>query len=487
MSEHRGKVARSLVWTALESFGLCGVSLISLVVYARFLTPSELGITAMALSIVQILNIPVEILFHDALVQRKEATQRHFDTAFCGYLTLGAVLGAVCWFGAPPVARALNEPAMAPVLQWMGLSLPFMGFGSAIIAWQRRAMEFRPLAIRSLGGRLLGGLVGIGLAIAGAGMWSLVAQQVLMVAFSSIALWALAHHRPRLRFHWTAFRELLGFGVFTTSYMLIAGSIQRVFTLMVGGFLGSEIAGYFNLAFRSVDVLRDLFANAVSQVSLPLFSRLQGDRTALKAAYASAVQFSCALMFPLFTGLAVCTAEVVTVAFGERWLVASPIFALMALLTFQYFSRMFAMPVMNAVGRPSMPLVGITLQLAFVVIGMLLFGRASLWWAAVAWAGRVMVSTPVDMFILRRATGLRLVDQWRGVPGLLLCALGMGATVLGLQHMLSAWPAAQRLPAMIATGMVVYPALLWVVDRALMRRVGRFVGDVVRRKTAAAV
>ncbi|MGC3965750.1 MAG: lipopolysaccharide biosynthesis protein [Rhodocyclaceae bacterium] len=486
MSAHRGRVARSLVWTTLESFGLCGVSLISLVVYARFLSPTELGVTAMALSIVQILNIPVEILFHDALVQRKEATRRHFDTAFCGYLVLGVVLGAVCWFGAGEMSSALGEPAMAPVLQWMGLSLPCMGVGSVLIAWQRRAMEFRPLAIRSLGGRLSGGLVGIGMALAGAGVWSIVAQQVLMVAFSSAALWVLASDRPRLRFHWTECKELLSFGVFTTTYQLIAGSIQRVFTLMLGAFLGSEVTGYFNLAFRSVNVLRDLFAGAVSQLSLPLFSRLQGDAVALRAAYASAVQFSCALMFPLFTGLAVCAPEVVTVAFGDRWLVAAPLFAAMALLTYQYFSRMFAMPLMNAAGRPSMPLIGISLQLIFVVAAMWLFGRESLWWAAVAWAGRLLVSTPVDMFILRRTTGLGLADQWRGVPRLLVCAVGMGAMVLGVQHMLAAWPATHRLPVMIAVGALAYPALLWLLDRDLMRRVARFMGEVVRRRTAAA-
>lgn len=485
MSEHKGRVARSLVWTSLESFGVSGISLISIVVYARFLAPTELGIAAMALSVVQLVNIPVELLFHDALVQRKETTERHFDTAFSVSVLLGLLLMGVCWFGAEWLSGVIGVPAMAPVLQWMSLSLPFMGFASALIARQRRAMEFRPLAVRSVAGRSLGGITGIVLAIGGAGVWSLVAQQVLTVAFSTIFLWGLASKRARFRIHWSDCGELISFGLFSTLFMFLAVSIQRIFILMVGALLGSHIAGYFDLAFRIVNTSRDLFSGAVSQLSLPMFARLQESRQALAAAYFSAVQFTSALMFPLFIGLAVCSSELVTLVFGARWQDAVPIVATLAVLTVHFFARMYSAPMMNAAGRPSFPIYALAIQVVFVVIGMLLIGRESYFWATAIWVARLVVSTPVEMIMLKRATGLGLREQMRGLPVLLVCTLGMALAALAVKYGLAAdWPILARLVLMSAVGALVYLALLWLADRTLVRRIFGFIGEV-RLKHAA--
>ena len=68
----RERAARSLLWTALESGAISGLAFAALVVFGWTLTPAELGIGALAFSVVQLLNLPVELLFHDALIQRRE-------------------------------------------------------------------------------------------------------------------------------------------------------------------------------------------------------------------------------------------------------------------------------------------------------------------------------------------------------------------------------------------------------------------------------
>src|SRR3546814_11221264 len=54
------------------SGGLSGLMLITAIVLARLLGPAEFGVAALALGIVQLLNLVVEMLFHDAIVQRKQ-------------------------------------------------------------------------------------------------------------------------------------------------------------------------------------------------------------------------------------------------------------------------------------------------------------------------------------------------------------------------------------------------------------------------------
>jgi PST family polysaccharide transporter len=88
----RKLAAKGLVWTSLESFTLSGLSLISLFIFARLLSREDFGVAAIALAIVQLLTVPVELLFHDALVQRKELDALYVDSAFTFSVVLGIVL-----------------------------------------------------------------------------------------------------------------------------------------------------------------------------------------------------------------------------------------------------------------------------------------------------------------------------------------------------------------------------------------------------------
>ena len=92
------------------------------------------------------------------------------------WLTLGgaAVLMLVLAALARPLAGWLGQPMLAP-LAWAATPLVLMAALNLVPqALMQRQMRFRPLAARAMAGTLAGALVGVGLAAAGAGVWSLV-------------------------------------------------------------------------------------------------------------------------------------------------------------------------------------------------------------------------------------------------------------------------------------------------------------------------
>ena len=280
---NRRTTAKSLVWSTVENGGLALISFVSLIVYLRLLSASDFGLYAAALALVEVLGVLVTMLFHNALVQRLEITERHFDTAFCATLALSLVMALACRALAPLFAALLHRPSAAPVLAWMALVFPCSGVSATLVARQRRELEFRSLAMRSLIGRLAGGGIGIAAALLGAGLWSLVLQQILIAAISSAVLWVSAARRPRLRFGCTEFRQLIGFGTLSVSGLLLSTSMRRIYTLLASFLLGVEAAGYLNLSFRVVDVFWAIAATAVSQVALPMLAGLQSEPGAIQA------------------------------------------------------------------------------------------------------------------------------------------------------------------------------------------------------------
>jgi O-antigen/teichoic acid export membrane protein len=470
----------------LESFALSGLSLISLVVFARYLSAPEFGLAAIALAIVQALNLPVEMLFHDAVIQRKDLQQSHINSAFTFSVGLGAVLCAGCWLFGDMVGRAMSEPGFGRVLHWMSLSMLGSGFGSVLVAMQRRKLEFRALALRSLGGRAGSAIVAITVAVNGGGVWSLVVQQVLLVCLGTLTLWVLSDERPHFGIAWSATRDLLRFGWLSTLQHLLYTLIPRVFMVLVGGYLGSKIAGLLSLAFRGLDMLQGLLAGALVQVAMPLFSRMQDDREALFATYTRSVQLTALVTFPIFTGLALCANEVVQVVFGKQWLEAAPFFALIALLALPAYWRLYAGPLLTAVGRPAAPNAEAVVQAAFVLVGMLIFGRHSAWYALAVWIGRLAVSVPVDMWILRHAAGMSYGRQLRGPLMPLLASGGMACVVLSAKHFFLGSLAPQiRLWPMGLLGAAVYGTLIVLIDRNLVRGFLSFLGHSLQTRGRA--
>jgi O-antigen/teichoic acid export membrane protein len=403
------------------------------------------------------------------LVQRYEVSDLHFDTAFTAGCIISIGLLALCWGAAPHFEHLIKTPGSGHVLGFTGLMFPCLAASATIIARQRRQFAFKVLALRSMMGRILGGVAGIAAALSGAGVWSLVLQQVLTALVGSLVLWFTCNQRPRFRFRTKEFHELVAFGVFSVGSLFLSFSIKRVFTIFAGLLLGTATAGYLNLAFRTVDVLWAISATAVSQVSLPMLSSLQSDPGRLKRAYEKSVEFACLLLYPVFVGIAVTSPEIVQIVFGQRWAAVSPYVAALACLVLVQAPRLFVNPLLTAVGRPRDPLIGVGAELIFMLAALAIIGLPSLPWAVGIWIASECLPLPISAWVLRRATGLGRHSQFSGVKTPLLASLILAMSVLIARRFLPSDIAAEpRLALLVLAGAGAYVSAISILDRKLL-------------------
>lgn len=483
MTVNRRATARSLVWSTAENGGLALISFVSLIVYLRLLSASDFGLYAAALALVEVLGVIVTMLFHNALVQRPEITERHYDTAFCATLLLSLVMALACWALAPLFAQLLHRPNAVAVLAWMALVFPCSGVSATLVARQRRDLEFRSLAIRSLIGRVVGGGIGIAAACLGAGLWSLVLQQILIAAISSAVLWMSAARRPRLRFGYAEFRQLIGFGALSVSALLLSTSIRRIYTLIASVLLGVETAGYLNLSFRVVDVFWAIAATAVSQVALPMLAGLQANPARFKRAYQFSTQFSCLVLYPCFVGLGAVAPDVIELLFGRRWLPSAPYAMVLGFLVLVQAPRLLITPVLTALGRPRDPLLGLAAELVFMLGLTAVLGMRSLPAAIAIWVASECLLALVSTGILRRATGYGLLEQFRGVLKPLIASLLMAASVIEMRLQLPLeWGPVVRLAVLLPVGAIVFSGAAAFLDRRLVADFLEFVRTGFDRK-----
>lgn len=354
-SDTRGlqrRVARGLTWTIAELWGRQALNLLVFIVLARLLVPADFGLVALASVFVALAQVVVDQGLGDALIQRRQITRSHIDTAFWVALLTGAALTLVGIAAAGPIATLLAEPALASILQVLSLTFVLSAFTSVQVALLRRELAFRTLALRTLAGALGGGVIGIVMALAGLGAWALVGQLAGSAVLSAAMLWWVSPWRPGRSASWAHFRDLFTFGLHIVGSDLLTFLSRHTDNFLIGIFLGPVPLGLYAVGYRLLDVSLTILVNIARKIAFPAFARLQGDSERMLRAHLKMTRVASLTIMPAYVGLALIAPELTILVFGSRWsdsgLVASILFISGPALSM----RTFNMSLLNAAGHP---------------------------------------------------------------------------------------------------------------------------------------
>ena len=350
--EHRRTFLSALKWAFAMNWGQRALGALFTFILAALLGPHDFGVVAIAMVYISLAHVFLEQGFSTALIQREDLEPDHLDTAFWINITAcislaGFTVALSGWW-----AEVNGAPILRDVLSVLSLVLVVEGLNIVQQAYLQRRAEFKKLAIRTNVAALAGGLLGLALALAGAGVWALVAQQLAMDLTALVLIWILSPWRPSLRFSRRHARDLVGFSanVFVAN---LGGFVnRRSDALLVGVFFGPVVAGIYRLADRFSDLLFEVTTRPVGMIALPLFSRLQRDREELRRAVETCLRVTLIPAIPALLVLAACSDFFLAVV-GPEWAAGADALKLLALAAIGKAVISFTGPLLFAVGRPA--------------------------------------------------------------------------------------------------------------------------------------
>ena len=415
MSERERSFASPLKWAFAMNWGDRAMSTIFTFVLAAMLGPHDFGVVAVALIYIVLIELVLEGGVQTALVQREDLNDAHLSSAFWLNLAWCVALAGVSYLLAPWWARLNEEPELTNVVRSLSVLLIFSGLTIVQVAIFQRTLNFKGLAIRENVAVLVGGVLGITLALQGAGVWALVAQQVGFAATKLILLWGMSTWRPSFSFSRGHARDLVGFssGVFFAN---LGGFLnRRSDALLIGIFFEPATVGVYRLADRFVDNVLSLTMRPVAHVSLPAFSRLQADRAALRASVASFMRTSLVTTVPLMFVMAACSSHLIALM-GEEWTDTADVLRILAVVGIGKAIVFFTGPLLFAVGRPHLRAVMLWVLAALaagtvIVTGVLLTDAASRTQALGMAGSRALfflaIVIPANVAVICWLTGMR--------------------------------------------------------------------------------
>lgn len=322
------KLASKSAWSILDNLVQQVLSFVIFLVLARWLTPHEFGLLAIAHLMVLFTRMSLLDSLAMPVVRAPEADDRMFHWLFTVCTLVSIFVAAVMVMLAWPMARFFDAPDLTLVLVGMSLSVVLFGLGRAHDARLLRAGNFRLTAIRSLCSVSAGGVVALWLAARGAGAMALVAQQVVtgVVAFlvALVAEWRV--WRPR--WHWSVelMREHAGETRRIGLNACVGYANNNGDAALVSVLLGPYATGLYNLAKRVLSAGYLVVAASLSRVGVSLFVQRQGDPVALAQAYRRMLSLTLLLLAPMYALVSLVAEPLVVLAFGERWRESAPLF-----------------------------------------------------------------------------------------------------------------------------------------------------------------
>ncbi|MGH9135882.1 MAG: lipopolysaccharide biosynthesis protein [Acidimicrobiales bacterium] len=478
----RRAAVSGVAWSLVQSWGGRIASTAAFVALARTLDPDDFGVIALAVIFIDLGQMLINRGFGASIIQREELTDEDLDSAFWFSVAAGAALAVVCVATAGLLADAFDEPPLASVLRVLALNWVFGALSSVPQSVLQRELRFRSLALRRLLAVCVSGAVGVTLAVAGAGVWSLVVMALVQSGVGVIVLWSVSSWRPRWRLSVARLRAMRRFAAGVVGIDFVRFFSVRGEAFLVGAAVGPIPLGYYAVATRFLQLLNEVFTSTVGTVAFPVFSRLQDDDARRRRALFSVVRMCALAAFPAFCGLAVLAPEFIATVLGSRWAPSVILSQLLALTGLRHSISYFIANVVLSTGNAPLAL---QIQIVGVVVKAVALAIGVQWGVeGVAWA--VLISSyatfPVALWSLRRTTGIAPRDYLVNVSRPALAAATMVVAVVGVRALVNGLGDAATLVVGTVIGAITYVATLAVVAPSLFRELRGFLADAGRRR-----
>ncbi len=457
-------------WSGAQQLGERSTRWIVYLILARLVAPEAVGVVVLAGTIVEVIQVVLSLGLTGAIMQREQLEPGHLDTAFWGHVALSIPAALACMVAAPALGGALGIPMLPPILRVLALAIPLAALDGVQEALARRRFAFRTLAVRGVVGQIAGGIIALMLAAAGADTWSLVAFALVPFVVGVGVLWVLSPWRPGLDVSVARYRELLEFGAFATVVNIVGVVQRRADHLLIGAVLGPVALGYYAMARQFIIAVTDPLERATGPVVWATLCRLQGDPERLDRAVRGFAAYQALIILPASLGIAASAPVLVPLMLGETWLPSVPVLqalgCLAAVLTLAGVSSVAVMAVGAARWRAALEFLRAGVSLGALLLGMR-WGIVGVGWALVASA---VLFLPVQLTAARLLVPIRVLPYLGRLAIPLSGAALLVATVLGVRAGLEGRiPALGLLVVMLASGVVVYAAAVWLLNPRLAR------------------
>lgn len=340
-SSLKRNLVTGFIWSFVGQFGYLFVALLSNIVLVRLLSPFEFGQIGIIMFFIIFAKVLTESGLSGALVRKNSVTQEDYSTVFIFNLIISFLLFLIFLFSAGYIAEFYDDPSLKLILMVSSSILIINAFQITQNAKLVRDLNFKKKSIYAFISILIASIVGVFMALNGAGVWSLVTMQILTSLILSILLWIFEEPIGKLVFSKSSFKGLYKFGVFTTLSSLLNTAFDNIYQLILGKYFSINQTGLFYQAKKLQEVPVGIITSTMHGVVFSSLAKLQDDPKIFSQMYGRIVTVFTAILGFICVFIFLYAENVIKILYGSDWIGAVFYMQILIIASFFYMQEMF--------------------------------------------------------------------------------------------------------------------------------------------------
>lgn len=325
--DSKANAIKSGSWITFSTILQTALQFIQISILARLLSPADFGIVAISNTVIIFFSLFANLGFSNSIISKQENDKKVLSSIYFLGIGLGIVVFLLAFYSSPLIVGFYGEPRLSKVIKIASCVFLVDYFGSVYSALLQKELKFKSIAIIDIAGYLIGVSLTITFAYKGYKELALVygglAGEVCRTALRIILGRKLFF--PTLNFNWLQVKEHLKFGIYNFGEGIL-GFIQSNWdNIMIGKLLGTQLLGYYTLAYQLAIFPIIKINPIVLQIAYPILAKLKNNMRELKKSYIKVLDLITFFNFPLLAGLLVTAEGVVPLIYGPHWEATFPL------------------------------------------------------------------------------------------------------------------------------------------------------------------
>lgn len=420
----RLKLIKGVGWSVSGRLLSRLIDMATLLILARILVPADFGVTALAFSVVTILDMVLEVPLVQALTRLRTLDRDHYDTAFTLGLLRGLLFTVIVLAAAWPFAQFYNDDRLFGLVAVLSLAPAARSLYSPKMADHMRELRFGPMFATQMVGKIAAAGLALWVLWMNGGYWAIAVNNVAASVAATVLSYVIAPYRPALSLgQFKAFSGFLGW--FSLSQVVAALNWQFDRFVLGAGISKSELGQYTMAGDLAVLPTQSLIGPAMQPV-MAAFSKLNDDAERLRRAFLRAATIMMMAAAPICI-LIFATAEWITaILFNDQWQNISLYLSLLSLtvLPIAYYQVFYSLALAADRTRLIFNLNAIDLAVRVVLVPAGIYFHSVLGVIAARGICALLI-VALSMYYTKKLIGVRITEQLNGLSTVALACVAM--------------------------------------------------------------
>lgn len=315
----KDKTVRGVGWSAADTFLGQGVTFIVGLVLARLLSPDEYGLIGIVTIFTSILLGFVDCGFSNALIRKQETDDEDYNTMFIVNLGISIIMYVLLFVSAPFIAHFFGRPQLIGLVRVTGLLLIIQSLSIVQDTILKKRIDFKTKTKASVLSAIFSGIVGIGMAFWGLGVWSLVGQQLSRQLVYTISLWMFNKWWPRLKLNVESLHYMWSFGW----KLMLSGFLDRLwmqlYQVVVGKCYNPATLGQYTRSKEYASIFSSNLTNIVQKVTYPVLSQIQDNQERMVNGYRRIIKITMFITSIIMIYMGAVSEPLIYCLIGPKW------------------------------------------------------------------------------------------------------------------------------------------------------------------------